>query len=1061
MQTFQYNKNKKAIHLMQELILFPNYKAKNNYLKDKFKNYTKDITNYQILHKYYKDNKEKFLNSYKIETGKQDIDESIAIINIHNILGKYKEKNKNSLIAKQNITYELSFTLYKLIEEITLATFYGFNIESYKSLKEIDDIIKQYKKYNKENNLLDEFDVFELFIDAVQKKQLDYLNEYNKITIYSFEKIPPMHLIFLENIKKYYNIDVKVIMPYDMKKYFPHYRSFYQGIDNFEINECSALAKSLIEKTNLENFKERIKFIAGFGAKQEADTVIDEIIKLREKGVNLYDIGIIFSDIQKYGDIVSNRLKECGIKFNERRANFVWKMPIIPVLTSIFLILDKYNGELDIDVLIKVLSSSYIKNLKGINPYNIRDLIYSYNRDDKLNKIEIYSKMSLNDFKDKISKKFNNNDAAKTIIEFLNLLNILVSKKTYKEIGLAYINILKFLQIGKISPDDYDDENYYYRDNEALALFINLVLIISYTEEIESLEGTETVSHYDFQTALNVILRDKSLMDNNNKEEALTVSNLYDARGLRFKYIFILGMNNDFINRKPNGFFISSKLREDINKDLKKIAFNTNHYLSDISYALFLNILSSCYDESSIYFSFRLKDEKGNWEVPFYYLEDLYNIIYKDDFKFENLIKNGLIYRKEYIQKPDNIHTQKENMMSLFLYNDVADNIDNLESITEKVYHKKDKNGYNNFEHREEEIKEFFDNIFSKPVSVTTLQSVMECPAKFFYTSLYSRDSVESKVQGISYMDKGSTYHSFFQKFYEQIKNNSKSFDISLKESEFNTYCNIADEVIEEHINGLINLYSEKDLEEKYFEEYKLDQNIIKKEASNVMHSFIKKECIMNKLKDENEGYHYIPYKFEKWIGGEDNNSNSIIYKKDNFTVQIRGVIDRIDLSYKDNNNINGIRIVDYKGSYRDDVEETKKHIKNSNDPYNDKELIKEIIIVYLQPILYLKLLLDELIKENISEKIKHCEVVFTIYKERLVIDESKEINQVYDDRDMLLSICGYKDGIYNLQNYFDEIFENILKGKLPYLPSKRSCNNCYNAPYCENAYQQDEDNEN
>ena len=201
---------------MQELFLFPNYKAKNNYLKDKFKKYTLDISNYQTLHQYYKTNKDKFFENYKIENEVQDIDESIAIINIHNILFQYKEKNKNSLISKQNITYELAYTLYKLIEELTLAKFYDFKLNDYKNLEEINEIITLYKDYNKKNNLLDEFDIFELFIKSIENKELILTNKYDSINIYNFEKIPPLHLIFLESLKKYYNTNIKIIIPYDM-----------------------------------------------------------------------------------------------------------------------------------------------------------------------------------------------------------------------------------------------------------------------------------------------------------------------------------------------------------------------------------------------------------------------------------------------------------------------------------------------------------------------------------------------------------------------------------------------------------------------------------------------------------------------------------------------------------------------------------------------------------------------------------------------------------------------------------------------------------------------------
>lgn len=1032
---------------MQELILFPNNKAKNNYLRDKYNYYTMDISNYKTLHQFYKIHFDAFQSNYNRENSKKYADASIAVINLHTALNEYIKHNKNSLISKQNITYELADTLYKTMEEITFAELISNNDKlcyEYDSLKEIKDIISIYKNINNENDLLDQFDTFKLFINAIQNKEIISFNEYNKIIIYNFEKIPPIHTIFLENIAKHYNINIEAVMPYDMSNYFKHYKMFFNSIDNLKSNNISNFSNALIEKKNLNKYKDSIKFIAGFGAKQEADTVVDEIIKLINNGTPLYDIGIVFSNIQKYNEAVSSKLKECGIKFNERRASFLWKVPIIPVLTSIFLILDSYDGEADVDMLIKILSSSYIQNIKGINPYNIRDLIYAPNSE------EIFSKMSLNELKIKISKKFSNNkETADSIIEFLNLLNKLVSKKTYKEIGLTYINILKFLKIDSLFTEDENNTNifnnfykskdeYFYRDNQALALFLDFVLKIANTE------NKEKINHLDFYTALNVLLRDKSLMLSDNRETSVTVSNMYDARGLRFKYLFILGMNNDFLVRRPNTFFISGKLRDAVNKKYSKYIFNTPELLADSSYALFLNIISSCFENTNIYFSFRLKDEDANPELPFYYIEDLYSELYNDDFKFETLQKNGLIYRKDYIPRGKNIHTKKENIMSLFFYNEVEDDIEDLEDIVKTVEHKSQKNGYNNFEDKHEEIKDFFNNIFKNSVSVTTLQAVMECPAKFFHSNLFEKKSVISNVQGISYMEKGITYHNIFQNFYQKVKEQNDSLDCSLKESEFNNYNDIAKQAIETEIERLNALYSKKDLNDRYFIEYQLDQNVIREEALNVMNSFIKKEIRENLIKDEEMGYHYIPYRFEEYIGSKNyEDKNAIIYSNGDFTLKINGRIDRIDFSYEDKNlkKINGIRIVDYKSSY---TSEKKKKIDD------EIELKKDIINTYFQPILYLKYILSKYIKDDVSDRIKNCEVVFTIYKEKDVVDKNTNINKVYNDRDLLLSICGYIDSNYNLNNYFDEVFNEILNGKLVYKPSDKACSACFNSQYCD-----------
>ncbi|WP_240516609.1 hypothetical protein [Brachyspira sp. G79] len=56
-----------------------------------------------------------------------------------------------------------------------------------------------------------------------------------------------------------------------------------------------------------------------------------------------------------------------------------------------------------------------------------------------------------------------------------------------------------------------------------------------------------------------------------------------------------------------------------------------------------------------------------------------------------------------------------------------------------------------------------------------------------------------------------------------------------------------------------------------------------------------------------------------------------------------------------------------------------------------------------------------------------------------------------------MLSVCGYIESEYNLNNYFDEIFEDILNGKLKYNPSMNNCDSCYNAPYCKHLYQKEE----
>lgn len=1025
---------------MSKLILFPNSKAIDRYLNGLYglsEPYSLDITDYKTLAEFYKASVNKFSKKYSMENEISIMEESFSIINIYEALIEFTNKNKDSIISKQNKNYELASHIYNFIEEITFAKIIcdeDFSQYS-KHLEDIKKIVSIHKANNKTKNLLDEYDIFELFINAINKKEINDFKEYDSIEIHNFENIPLRYSIFLEAINKNYDINITAFMPYNIDKIFSNYKDFYREINNFKYSDISDFSKNLINKESKENlnkYKEQIKLIAGFGIRQEIDSVIDEVIKLKDSGIHLSDIALVFSDTQKYREATANRLKECSIDFNQRRGDFIWRMPLIPVLTSIFFILNK-GIEINTEALIKLLSSPYLTNMEGINPYNIRELLYK--------EFKLFRKMSVKDFLYKLENNKEYKEVSNSIIELTELLKKLMSSNTYSKIGSAYIEILKFLKIDLIfESDEREDKNYnsvyiekndiYYRDNNSLASFIEIVLKLSaYGNSINN----HKISPLDFHEALNILIEEEYLRNNNDdRNMSLTLSNLYDARGLKAKYLFVLGMNNDFINRRPNTFFISNKIREAINNKYKKYVLNTQNILSDISYALFLNILSSCCDNSVVYFSFRLKDKDGNLEIPFFYMEDLFLELGYSDFKFEVLKNNkNFIYRENYIPKGDNIHTQKENAMSLFFYkedyqypNNIFFNND-IKNIVNSVYKKYEINGYANTQNFISILKEDL----SEAISVSKIKEIMECPVKYVYSRLFERDSADSMIMGINHMDKGTIYHKIFENFYKTVK--EKFNNCSLQEIEFDSYKNIAKETIKEYICekwGKNIIYNDTDKE------------VLIEELNNVMDSFIRYETELAKNSD------YIPSNFEEKI------SEMEVYSYNNQNIKINGRIDRIDFSYSKENKINGIRIVDYKASHKNDL------TKNTATEY--------IIASYLQPILYLKYAIEEYIikpyssssKEiknfNIDELIEKCEVAFAVYKESDIVNKKDYI--VFDDKDILLSVCGYKDGDYNLTDYFDKVFKGIFEDKLEAVSGKEQCSNCINYKYCEYGYKED-----
>lgn len=1019
---------------MSKLILFPNPKSRDYYLYSRYNYYSLDITNYKTLFEFYRTTIDKFFKNFSIKNNVSRLEESTAIINIYEALIEFTNKNKDSIISKQSKNYELAANIYNFIEEITFAKIIigkdNEDLDLNNNLEDIKKIVSIYKSNNKAKNLFDDNDIFELFINSINKKEIDDLKEYEEIEIYNFESVPLRYSIFLEAINKNYNINIKAFMPYNIDKIFSNYREFYQGINNFEYSNISDFSKTLINKNNKEDlnkYKEQIKLIAGFGINQEIDTVIDEVIKLKNSNIPLSDIALIFSDTQKYREAVARRLKECNIKFNQRRGNFIWRMPLIPVLTSIFFIIER-GKEIDIDALIKLLSSPYLTNIDGINPYNIRELLYSKD-------FRIFKKMPLSDFLYNIENNKEHKEISNSIIKLIELLKKLMSSDTYSKIGSAYIEILKFLKIDLIFEENIEEEKYYnsvyikkdeifYRDNDSLASFVEIILKLTANDNSKN-----KISPMDFHEALNILIKDEYLRGDNNKEISLTISNLYDARGLKAKYLFILGANNDFINRKPDTFFISNKVRESINNKYKKYVLSSQNLLSDISYALFLNIISSCYDNGIVYFSFRLKDKDGNLEIPFFYIEDLFLELGNEDFKFDTLKENGLIFRENYIPKGNNIHSEKENTMSLFFYKENYEypkdiSFDkNIKNIVNLVYNKNEESVYTNPQNFISILKEDLSNT----ISVSKIKEIMECPIKYIYNRLFERDSIDSLIMGINRMDKGTIYHKIFENFYNKIKKKFNN-NCKLKEDKFNSYKNIASETIEEYFNKKeIKIYNEADKE------------VMIEEINNVMNSFIKYEIDLSKNSD------YIPNNFEEKI------NEFKVYSYNNHNIKISGRIDRIDFSYSNDNKINGIRIVDYK------VNVYPKELKK----YLSKFTTEEIINAYLQPILYLKYAIDEYIIKpnksdnfNIDELVEKCEVVFAIYKEADIVNKEDYI--IFDNKDILLTICGYKEGDFNLNDYFERIFKNIFEDKLIAVSGKEQCENCINYQNCEYSYKEE-----
>ena len=138
---------------MSKLILFPNSKSRDYYLYSRYNYYSLDITNYKTLFEFYRTTIDKFFKNFSIKNNVSRLEESTAIINIYEALIEFTNKNKDSIISKQNKNYELAANIYNFIEEITFAKIIigkdNEDLDLNNNLEDIKKIVSIYKSNNK------------------------------------------------------------------------------------------------------------------------------------------------------------------------------------------------------------------------------------------------------------------------------------------------------------------------------------------------------------------------------------------------------------------------------------------------------------------------------------------------------------------------------------------------------------------------------------------------------------------------------------------------------------------------------------------------------------------------------------------------------------------------------------------------------------------------------------------------------------------------------------------------------------------------------------------------
>ncbi len=933
------------------------------------------------------------------------------------------------------------------------------------------DIIACYKSILSGRGIIDENMLYSKLIgrlssgDAIFSEAL----QYNSIILKGFDVVNMRYSVLLNAINKGYGIKIKHQLPYS-KEILEHFEDTYDtkytdnkifSIDILDDDACriykesQATIKSIFvdydfsQELNYDN----IYFMAGFGSANEVNNVCSHVLAIlndREKNVASHSVCIMYDNSELYHTKVIDTCKKMGISFVERRGEPLWNIPLIVMLASILDIFQKPSDgkiEVDVDRLANILSSPYIQ-IEHLDYRSIRSIIYS--RDAlHLYPIMKYKKLISKleykiGFYDKLKKEYSEHsenatkngdsnwahfdessiveykNSAQAIVTFLEKVYGLMEAKTLSDVGLLYLEILKHIKIDevlKVHGVDIDDVNtttkhkkyLIERDNDALARFIDKVNEISFNEDINSAIDTNNIVFY-FKTILNEMMRKVYTPIYSKDERSVTISTLYDARAHEYEYIFILGMDCTFLSRSTSDFFLNDKRREEINAEFGYPLFISTSSLNCDSMALVTNIISSsivC--GGHIYLSLPYKDENGSINLPHNFIEDVFYKKMLEEFSFDSLVKNGLIYQEHYIPSVELSTNDDDTIMGFFLHGQkdkhitIRDKELDVKSIMSSIQRR------SSIEHSdiEEENAIYFMKYFlNQSLSATDILNILICPQYFLDTKLFLGDELTKDELGIQPSDIGTIYHNIFANYYNIIK---KKFSVNMFNSKNKEACL-------KYLNSSIEYIFERSY--MLFDENSADISFLKDDVYKNCHLFLDKEFD----RAENDNGLYIPTHLEYPF--KDYN----IYENDDIKIKIKGRIDRIDLHYKDKTyqEIDGVRIVDY---------------KSRAGTISDKNL-DNINIDHAQLMLYLSHVVGS---DNFNFEKEHMSIAYIGYN-----DLSSKNDDYFSDYSNMENLSYL---VSNLNNSLKPIFDRISSGIVDYNPKKESCSICRKKDTCTRSY--------
>jgi ATP-dependent helicase/nuclease subunit B len=499
-------------------------------------------------------------------------------------------------------------------------------------------LLRTFQQFCQRQNIADQSDLIRRATDVVSASE--FLRQFTRVFYYGFYDLTQIQLDFFHAVARHYPttlfFPLLAAQPsHDAWSFAERFYERYVQGRSSESTQPPAPDKALPAVARLfdagdgrsyADFPEdwQCRIVSAFGINDEVAAVAKEILRLVEDGAaEFHEIGVVARGLDAYGPIIKNVFQEHRIPL---AGTFEEPLMHAPLAKAVILLLNLPAKDFPRAQMIDLLSSPYFrfqnKTAATLRPdlwdlatrelaickgaaewhrlrrYSRRDLeLRQISADDEPRKIRIGSEQLIS--------------LAEIVDDLASDLLRLPERASWQEYTAAWkILLKKYLGI------EPGSEASAARDVETSAKILEILSELAGLDRVDN-----RVALGDFAHTFQYWLEHSHVTDDRRRVDGVLALNATAARGLSFRALFVLGMNEGVFPRTiREDAFLRDRDREVLERDL---GFKVSQKLAAFDEEKLLFTLLAGAARQRFYCSFQRADENGRALAPSWYIDEL------------------------------------------------------------------------------------------------------------------------------------------------------------------------------------------------------------------------------------------------------------------------------------------------------------------------------------------------------------------------------------------------------------------------------------------------------